>query len=150
MEENSNFKHKNPALTALLLIVTCSIYYFVLLYGWINAVNTYSSKPKLDPTTAIILSIVTCGLASIYFEYEIAERIEKVIQNKKAEGTLRRDGMQPPMNNLKGIVLFGSIGAYALSIFSGGILSALAFIFTIWLSCAVQYAVEYALDVPQD
>ncbi len=150
MSEAINFQHQSPAIIVILLIATCSIYYFILLYQWITAVNLASSKPQLDPAIAIILSIATCGLASIYFEYEVAERIEKIIQEKKANGTLRNDGMAPPVNNLKGLVLFGSLGAFAVSAFSGGCLIVLALIFTIWLCCAVQYAIEYALDTPQE
>ena len=150
MGNDVNFLHQSPATTVVLLIVTCSIYYFVLLYKWIEAVNGASDKPKLDPVLAIILSFITCGLASIYFEYEIAERVEKIIQEKKANNALRTDGMRPPVDNLKGIVLFGSLASYAVSFFSAGFLAAVAFVFTIWLCCAIQYAIEYSVDTPQD
>ena len=48
MGNDVNFLHQSPATTVVLLIVTCSIYYFVLLYKWIEAVNGASDKPKLD------------------------------------------------------------------------------------------------------
>lgn len=150
MNNESQCRHQSPAITASLLIVTCGLYSLFLLYQWIKAINAVSTKPNLDPALAIILTIVTCGLASIYFEYEIAERIEKIIQSNKANGELRTDSMEAPISNLKGIVLFGSIGGFALSLFSGGILSILYFIFTIWLCCAIQYSLEYALNTPQD
>ena len=150
MSSEIAFEHKQPSVIALLSIVTCGIYGFILLYSWIKAVNRVSTKKKLDPVIAIILSIVTCGLASIYFEYEIAVRVEKIIQEKKASGSARSDSMAPPVKNLKNIVLFGSLAVVALSFFSAGFLSVLAFIFLIWVSCAIQYALEYALDTPQD
>lgn len=150
MSDQLVFEHQSPAIVVILLIATCSIYYFVLLYKWIDAVNSISSKSNLDPALAIILSVVTCGLASIYFEYEVALRIERIIQEKKISGTLRNDLMAPPVNNLKNIVLYGSLASYAIAIFSAGFLYVLSLIFTLWLCCAIQYAVEYALDIPQD
>ena len=150
MEREVRFEHKQPSIIVLLCIVTCGIYGIVLLYSWIKAINQASTKSKLDPIIAVILSVVTCGLASIYFEYEIAVRVEKIIQDKKAAGTLRSDSMPPPVDNLKNIILFGSLASVAISFFSAGFLSLLAFIFLIWMTCAIQYAIEYALDTPQD
>lgn len=150
MTNQVSFEHKQPSIIVLLCIVTCGIYGLVLLYSWIKAINQASTKSKLDPIIAVILSIVTCGLASIYFEYEIAVRIEKIIQEKKASETLRSDSMPLPVNNLKNIILFGSLAGVAVSFFSAGFLSILAFIFFVWMTCAIQYAIEYALDTPQD
>jgi hypothetical protein len=56
--------------------------------------------------------------------------------------------MRPPVDNLKGIVLFGSLASYAVSFFSAGFLAALVFVFTIWLCCAIQDAIESSLDTP--
>ena len=150
MENDFALQHQNPAIIVILLIATCSIYYFVLLYSWTKAVNSISTRPQLDPTLAIILSILTCGLASIYFEYEVASRVEKTIQEKKASGRLRDDGMAPPVDNLKNIVLYGNLASYAIAIFSAGFLYILSIVFTLWLCCSIQYALEYALDTPQD
>ena len=57
--------------------------------------------------------------------------------------------MRPPVDNLKGIVVFGSLASYAVSFFSAGFLAAQAVVLTIRLSFAIQYAMEYGLDTPQ-
>ena len=72
-------------------------------------VNSIGTQSRLDPVLAVILSILTCGLASIYYEHEVASRVEKLIQEKKASGNLKNDGMAPPSDNLKNIVLYGDI-----------------------------------------
>ena len=150
MGNNFALQHQNPAIIAILLITTCSIYYFFLLYSWTKAVNSVSDQPRLDPTLTVILSILTCGLASIYFEYEVASRAEKIIQKKKELGRLRDDGMMPPVDNLKNIALYGNLASYAIAIFSAGLLYIISIVFTLWLCCSIQYALEYALDTPQD
>ena len=150
METNHALQHQNPAIIVILLITTCSLYYFALLYSWTKAVNLVGDQPQLDPTLAVILSILTCGLASIYFEYEVASRVEKIIQKKKESGKLRDDGMVPPVDNLKNISLYGNLASYAIAIFSAGFLYIVSIVFTLWLCCSIQYALEYALDTPQE
>ena len=142
--------HENQAVLVILLIVTCSIYYFVLLYRWIVAINKASDKPLVDPAVGIILSIVTCSLAAIYFEYEIVLRAEKIARQDLPSGMQRSSLLKPPASNLKEIVLFGNIAAFAIGFFSAGFLAVVSIIFQLWLVCAIQQALEYAFDVPQD
>ena len=114
------------------------------------AINTASDKPLIDPTLAVILSIVTCGIAPIYFEYEIVSRAERIARKPLAEGIERSNELNPPSSNLKEIVLFGNIAAIALGFFSAGFLSVITIIFMLWLTCAIQNALEYTFAIPQD
>ena len=143
-------KHENPALMVVLILVTCGIYSLILLYRWIQAINNASDRPIVDPAVGIILSIVTCGLASIYFEYEIVSRAEKIAHRPLPEGIERSTDLSAPVANLKEIVLFGNIAVIAIGISSSGFLSVIPVVFTLWLTCTIQNALEYAFAVPQD
>ena len=134
----------------ILLIVTCGIYYLILLYRWIMAINDASEKSFIDPTVAVVLSIVTCGIAPIYFEYEIVSRAEKIARQPLPESTERSADLSPPIANLNEIVSFGNVAVIANCIFSSGFLSVMPVVFTLWLTCAIQNALEYAIAVPQD
>ena len=142
--------HENQAVLVILLIVTCSIYYFVLLYRWIVAINKASDKPLVDPAVGIILTLVTCSLAGIYFEYEIVLRADKLARQDLPSGIQRSSLLKPPLSNLKEIVLFGNIATFALGFFSAGVLVIVPIIFQLWLACAIQQALEYTFAVPQD
>ena len=150
MADKQILKHENPALLVILLIVTCGIYYLILLYRWIMAINDASEKSFIDPTVAVVLSIVTCGIAPIYFEYEIVSRAEKIARQPLPEGIERSTDLSPPIANLKEIVLFGNIAVIAIGISSSGLLSVIPVVFTLWLTCTIQNALEYAFAIPQD
>lgn len=150
MADKQILKHENPALLVILLIVTCGIYYLILLYRWIMAINDASEKSFIDPTVAVVLSIVTCGIAPIYFEYEIVSRAEMIARQPLPEGTERSADLSPPIANLKEIVLFGNIAVIAIGISSSGLLSVIPVVFTLWLTCTIQNALEYAFAIPQD
>jgi len=143
-------KHENPALLILLLFVTCGIYYLILLYRWIKAINEASDKPIVDPALGIVLSIVTCGIATIYFEYEIIARAEKIARKPLPDGITRSPDLKAPSSNLKEIALFGNIAAFAISFFSAGILFAITIIFSLWLTFAIQQALEFTFATPQE
>ena len=150
MSQENPIKHENPALLVVLVLVTCGIYYFVLLYRWIKAINDASEKPLVDPVVGIILSIVTCGIAAIYFEYEIVARAEKIARQPLPDGVDRSPYLKAPASNLKEIVLFGNIATFALSLFSAGILVAITIVFTLWLTFAIQQALEFTFAIPQE
>ena len=150
MSQKYPIKHENPALLVVLILVTCGIYYFILLYRWIAAINDASDKPLVDPAVGIILSIVTCGIATIYYEYEIVARAEKIARKPLPEGVVRSPELKAPASNLKEIVLFGSIASFVLSLFSVGFLLAMTILFTLWLTFAIQQALEYTFAIPQE
>ena len=149
MSQEHPIKHENPALLVVLILVTCGIYYFILLYRWIVAINDASDKPLVDPAVGIILSIVTCGIATIYYEYEIVARAEKIARRPLPEGVVRSPELKAPASNLKEIVLFGSIASFVLSLFSVGFLFAITIIFTLWLTYTIQQALEYTFAISQ-
>ena len=150
MNEANPIKHENPALLVILILVTCGIYYFILLYRWIKAINDASDKPIIDPTVGVILSIVTCGIAAIYFEYEIVARAEKIARKPLPAGVNRSPDHKAPASNLKEITLFGNIAAIALGFFSAGFLSVITIIFTLWLTFTIQQALEFTFATPQE
>ena len=143
-------EHENPARMVVLIIVTCGIYSLYLLYKWIRAINATEPKPLFHPGLAIFLTLITGGIASIYFQYEIVKRIVEISKRDPPNGVERDPSMKPPMNNLKEIVLYGNIAAFAASIFSSGILTVFAFVYFLWLTCAIQSGLEYAFATPQD
>ena len=149
MSQKYPIKDDNPALQVVLILVTFGTYYF-LLQRWIAAISDSSDKPLVDPAVGIILSIVTCGIATIYYEYEIVARAEKIARKPLPEGVVRSPELKAPASNLKEIVLFGSIASFVLSLFSVGFLLAITILFTLWLTYAIQQALEYTFPIPQE
>jgi len=78
LSQEHPIKHENPALLVVLILVTCGIFYFIMLYRWIAAINDASDKPLVDPAVGIFLSIVACGIAAIFYEYEIVARAQRI------------------------------------------------------------------------
>lgn len=115
-----------------------------MLYRWLKAINENSDRQICDPALAIMLTVVTCGLASIYFDYQVVAYAEKI-----ASRSAVRNVSSPPMRSLKNIVLYGSIVGYVVALVSGGLLSWLFVIFFLWMNCAIQYSVEYAFGVAE-
>ena len=115
-----------------------------MLYRWLKVINDNSDRQICDPALAIMLSVVTCGLAAIYFDYQVVAYAEKI-----ASRSAVHNAGSPPISSLKNIVLYGSIVGIVASFFSGGLLSWLFIIFTLWMNCAIQYSVEYAFGVAE-
>ena len=140
----SPIKRENPPVCVILQIVTCGFYYFIMLYRWLKAINNSGDRPICDPALAIMLSVVTCGLAAIYFDYQVVAYAEKIASRSGV-----KNSGSPPMRSLKDIVLYGSIVGFIVSLASGGILSWLPLVFFLWVNCAIQYSVEYAFGVAE-
>lgn len=140
----SAFKRQDPAICVILQIVTLGFYYFIMLFKWLRAVNEKLERPICDPALAIMLTVVTCGLASIYFDYQVVASAQKIAKESSVS-----NNASAPLHNLKEIILFGSIAAYAASFASAGLLSVITIVFFLWMNCAIQYSVEYALGVAE-
>ena len=106
--ESANFKKQSPAKVFVLSLVTLGIYNLILLYRWIETLNKVRDRSIIDPTLAIVLSVITCGIGSIYYDYQVVKEYELLI--KELGGQKNSIGnLNPPPNNLKDLVLYGNI-----------------------------------------
>ena len=142
--ESANFKKQSPAKVFVLSLVTLGIYNLILLYRWIETLNKVRDRSIIDPTLAIVLSVITCGIASIYYDYQVVKEYELLI--KELGGQKNSIGnLNPPPNNLKDLVLYGNIFIIVLSFVSVGTLWVLTWFASAYLVVLIQKAVEYSL-----
>ena len=142
--ESANFKKQSPAKVFVLSLVTLGIYNLILLYRWIETLNKVRDRSIIDPTLAIVLSVITCGIASIYYDYQVVKEYELLI--KELGGQKNSIGnLNPPPNNLKDLVLYGNIFIIVLSFVSVGTLWVLTWFASAYLVLLIQKAVEYSL-----
>ena len=72
LNEGAGFrKYQGTTKLIILTLITFGIYYLVLFYRWIKAVNEESDKEFVNPSFATLLTICTLGFAGIYFEYQM-------------------------------------------------------------------------------
>ncbi len=69
---------RNVAMDIILSLVTGGIWYFVWQYNQFKVVNAFLGRDAANFGTWLLLSLVTCGLYSIYFEYKFAQYINDV------------------------------------------------------------------------
>ena len=142
--ESANFNKQSPAKVFVLSLVTLGIYNLILLYRWIETLNKVRDRSIIDPTLAIVLSVITCGIGSIYYDYQVVKEYELLI--KELGGQKNRIGnLNPPPNNLKDLVLYGNIFIIVLSFVSVGTLWVLTWFASAYLVVLIQKAVEYSL-----
>ena len=142
--ESVNFKKQSPAKVFVLSLVTLGIYNLILLYRWIETLNKVRDRSIIDPTLAIVLSVITCSIGLIYYEYQVVKEYELLI--KELGGQKNSIGnLNPPPNNLKELVLYGNIFIIVLSFVSVGTLWVLTWFASAYLVVLIQKAVEYSL-----
>ena len=145
-QEDCPLDYQSPVKLILITIATCGVYYFVMLYKWIKVINS-QSKFLIDPALGVVLSIFTCGIASIYFEYEIAKRSASVIRTNSSNYALVKKNLTPPNSSLKEIILYGNIGTYITCFISSGVLSFITLVFSLWIMAALQNSLQYMLMI---
>ena len=148
--DKSSFEYKDQGTVALLLIVTCGIYYFVLLADWLNVIKknkNLQGQLSVDPASAVFLSIITCTAASIYFNYKVARDAASITRRSGGNTAPNRKGLNPPLESLPEIILWGGIIFFLISLFSGGVLLFIDIIFSIWSVIALQKSVEYMAGI---
>ena len=106
-----------------------------------------SEEEFFNPGAAVLLSIITLGGASVYFEYEIARRAESLIITTGGKEKRVNSSKKPPISNYKEIVLIVNIIAIALAWFSVGALFIITWIPGIWTLLLHQNALEYLIDI---
>ena len=151
--DSMSFVHRDQGKVALLLIVTCGIYYFVLLADWLKVIKRNKKIvgiSSVDPALAVFLTIITCSAASIYFNYKVARDAASISRKSGGNNSPIRNGLNPPMENLPEIILWGGIILFLLGIISGGVLLFIDVIFAIWSIIALQKSVEFMAGVKPD
>ena len=144
--ENVNFKKQSSIKVFVLSLVTLGIYNIICLYKWINTLNKVRSKEIFNPILAIVFSVITLGIASIYYDYQVVKEYE-LITKDSGEFKTSLGNLNPPPNNLKELVLYGNIFIFALSLVSAGTLWILTWFASAYLVVLIQKAVEYSLSV---
>lgn len=148
--DSSSFNYKSSILTVILLIITCGIYYYFLLADWITVINKNIDRQKhIDPALAIFLSIITCSVSDVYFNYKVAKNAASVTKKSGGNTNPIRKGITAPSLNLPEIVLWGYIVSLVIFLISGFTLGIVYAIFILWKCVAIQKSVEYMAGVTQ-
>ena len=69
----------------------------------------------METSLDVLATLITYGVVSIDFEYEIVSRLEKVEREQPPHGGQRPAKMQPPIDNLNQIVLYDNITSFLIS-----------------------------------
>ena len=148
--DKTSLEYRDQGTVALLLIVTCGIYYFVLLADWLKVIKKNKNLQGLlsvDPAQAVFLTIITCSAASIYFNYKVARDAAAITRRSGGNTSPIRKGLNPPLESLPEIILWGGIISFLISIFSGGVFLFVDIVFAIWSTIALQKSVEFMAGV---
>ena len=144
----SKYNYESNLKIISLTIITCGLYYIYKLLNWAEILNEVDvgSNSKIDKGSIILFSVITCGLATVYYHYKIAKQSIDFANRTRNYNTLR-EGIQKPIDNLPGVILLGWIFTWSISIFSEGEASWLITPFIIWSTIAVQRAIEYSAGI---
>ena len=69
---------RDPALTLVLILLTCGIYYLYFIYVVSEETQEFSGERDVVPGLEVLLSIITCGLYNIYWDYKIGKRVAEM------------------------------------------------------------------------
>ena len=141
------FKPPGTAKLIIFYIITFSIYYYFRLYKWVKLINEVSEEEFFNPGAAVLMSIITLGGATVYFEYEIARRAESLIMTTGGKEKRVNSSKKPPIKNYKEIVLVVNILSLAIAWFSVGTLFILTWIPGIWIFLLHENVLEYLIDI---
>ena len=144
--ENFSFKKQSPAKVFILSVITFGIYGLVLLYRWLTALNKVRNKEVFSPTLAVILSVISLGIASIYFSYKTVKEFE-LLTKELGDANTNIKKLTPPPKNIKELVLYGFIFIFVLSFISGFTLFIPLSLANGYLIMIIQNAAEYSLSL---
>ena len=146
----NSFEYRDQGKVAILLIVTCGLYYFVLLADWLKVIKKnkkLEGVSSVEPSTAIFLTIITCTAAAVYFNYKVARDAASISRKSGGSNSPKRKGLNPPLESLPEIILWGGIISLFIGLISGGVLAFIDVIFAIWSTIALQKSVEFMAGV---
>ena len=69
---------RDPALTLVLILLTCGIYYLYFIYKTSQEMDEFLGESDYAPSVEAILSLVTCGLWNIFWDYRTGKRIARM------------------------------------------------------------------------
>ena len=149
----TSFKYRDQGKVAILLICTCGLYYFVLLADWLKVIKKnkkFEGVSSVDPGLAIFLTIITCTAAAVYFNYKVARDAASISRKSGGNNSPNRKGLNPPLESLPEVILWGGIISLFIGLISGGVLAFIDVIFAIWSTIALQKSVEFMAGVKSD
>jgi hypothetical protein len=111
--EHPIIKRRHLALVAVLSIVTLSIYNVYLVYAWACDLNRLAGRARRNPTTVLIVSIITLGLAALIYECLYAREVEELV---------RQFGKRPFQRRLLSVVIAINVSALMLSVIPFGVI----------------------------
>jgi len=96
---------RSPALTLVLILLTCGIYYLYYIYVTSQEVQDFLEEPDTSPGLEVLLCLLTCGLYNIYWDYKMGKRIAEMCA---------RAGLPPTDNAILYLVLdLVGVGGFA-------------------------------------
>ena len=69
---------RDPALTLVLILLTCGLYYLYFIYKVSQETQDFLEEPEISPGVEVLLSLLTCGLWNIYWDYRMGKRIARI------------------------------------------------------------------------
>jgi len=80
---------RSIAVSVILTIVTCGIYFFYWMYHLNNEINEMAQEPMATGGgTVVVLSLVTCGIYTLYWYYKMGERCDYIAQTHTSNNVL--------------------------------------------------------------
>ena len=80
----------------MLILLTCGIYCLYFIYVVSQETQDFLEEPDISPGLEVLLSMVTCGLWNIYWDYRMGKRIAQMS---------RQAGLPPTDNAVLCLVL---------------------------------------------
>ncbi len=69
---------RDPALTLVLILLTCGIYYLYFIYVVSQETQDFLGEREFSPGVEVLLSMITCGLWNIYWDYRMGKRVAEM------------------------------------------------------------------------
>lgn len=100
---------RDPALTLVLILLTCGIYYLYFIYIVSEETQEFLDERDMSPVVEVLLSVLTCGLYNIYWDYKVGKRVAEMCS---------RVGLPPTDNSVLYLIFdlvgFGGFGSLGL------------------------------------
>ncbi len=66
---------RDPALTLLMILLTCGLYYLYFIYIVSEETQEFLGERDVSPGIEVLLSVLTCGLYNVYWDYKMGKRV---------------------------------------------------------------------------
>ena len=148
----SKYNYESNFKIIALTIITCGLYYIYKLLNWAEILNEadVGNNSKIDKGSIILFSIITCGLATVYYHYKIAKQSIDFANKTRDYNNKLREGIKKPINDLPGLILLSWIISWSISIFSEGEGYWVTIPIMFWTIISVQRSVEYSAGIKKD